>query len=312
MRPLVCFIAISLTGCLNLESDRLPKKNPEFLVIGHRGAPNVQAENTIASLDTALTLGANAVEIDLCVTLDGQVVLWHDRDPGETVAIARQEGFEGLAWNPYVPFSGDPFRLPIDQLAYADFVGTHGYVKVGETERDPNAPIATLAQALAWAKRASGLRAIFLDIKVAPGRADQATLLFRAVAQASLPRSIQVYLMSQAKDIVQVLIAERDAAGSDADNLHPIWEFESEGAVDGARELGLRHVSTGLTLVRSESDFLGEIQKAVEARQANEIDSVIVWTFDSPMQMGTLLFHQVDGVMTNDAAKLYDIWQLTL
>jgi glycerophosphoryl diester phosphodiesterase len=50
------------------------------LVTGHRGVPLLAQENTIAGLRRAVELGIPAVEIDVMVTRDEQVVLFHDDD----------------------------------------------------------------------------------------------------------------------------------------------------------------------------------------------------------------------------------------
>src|SRR5687768_15285864 len=50
----------------------------DFLIIGHRGAPNHACENTLESFARALYLGANALEFDVSITHDEQLVLWHD------------------------------------------------------------------------------------------------------------------------------------------------------------------------------------------------------------------------------------------
>jgi glycerophosphoryl diester phosphodiesterase len=47
-------------------------------VIGHRGAAGLAPENTLASFRTAIELGADAVEFDLHVSRDGELVVIHD------------------------------------------------------------------------------------------------------------------------------------------------------------------------------------------------------------------------------------------
>jgi glycerophosphoryl diester phosphodiesterase len=49
-------------------------------IIGHRGAPRRARENTIESFDWAESLGADAVELDVRQTRDGEAVLFHDED----------------------------------------------------------------------------------------------------------------------------------------------------------------------------------------------------------------------------------------
>jgi glycerophosphoryl diester phosphodiesterase len=54
-------------------------KEPHPLwVVGHRGAPRRERENTIASFDLAESLGADAIELDVQQTRDGELVVFHD------------------------------------------------------------------------------------------------------------------------------------------------------------------------------------------------------------------------------------------
>jgi glycerophosphoryl diester phosphodiesterase len=48
------------------------------LVIGHRGSPRRQPENTVASFAAAAAEGADWVELDVHLTADGDVVVVHD------------------------------------------------------------------------------------------------------------------------------------------------------------------------------------------------------------------------------------------
>ena len=47
-------------------------------VQGHRGARALAPENTIASMRAAIDAGATGIELDVRLTADGQVVVWHD------------------------------------------------------------------------------------------------------------------------------------------------------------------------------------------------------------------------------------------
>lgn len=60
------------------------KPNNEILIVGHRGAAGHAPENTIASIELAIELGANAIEIDLRQTKDGIPVALHDSDIDRT------------------------------------------------------------------------------------------------------------------------------------------------------------------------------------------------------------------------------------
>lgn len=48
------------------------------LVIAHRGGASLAPENTLLCIGRAIALGVDAVEVDVRLTLDGEVVLMHD------------------------------------------------------------------------------------------------------------------------------------------------------------------------------------------------------------------------------------------
>jgi glycerophosphoryl diester phosphodiesterase len=49
-----------------------------FLKIGHRGAKGYTTENTLESFSKAIELGANAIEFDVRISKDAELVLIHD------------------------------------------------------------------------------------------------------------------------------------------------------------------------------------------------------------------------------------------
>ena len=62
---------------------------PQPAVIAHRGASHYAPENTIAAFELALRQGADAVELDVWLTKDEQVVVTHD------TKLDRTTGFHG-------------------------------------------------------------------------------------------------------------------------------------------------------------------------------------------------------------------------
>jgi len=55
-----------------------------MLRIGHRGARAYEPENTLRSFRKALELGVNAVELDVRMTKDGEIVVIHDAEVDRT------------------------------------------------------------------------------------------------------------------------------------------------------------------------------------------------------------------------------------
>lgn len=301
--------ALAVAGC---GPEGLGEPNPDFHVIGHRGAPRLAAENTVPSFEVAVSIGANAVETDLCVTADEVIVVWHDRDPDDPVAVARQTGAEGLLYIPAVPPIGDPMRRPVDQLTLHDLRRHYGYAHLLEP-RDNSYSIPTLAELFAWSRGAPGLRALYLDIKLAASQTDRAAFLVGEVAKehaASPEPRPRILLLSPQLLIAIAMEGARRELG--AEELRVAWDFEVPGALQGARAVGLRDVSMGLTPAQTFTAFTEEVSEIVQAREDGVIDSVTVWTFDRPKDLSLLLYHGVDGIMTNEPGVLYGVWQDTL
>jgi glycerophosphoryl diester phosphodiesterase len=51
---------------------------PQPLRIGHRGAAGHAPENTLLSIEAALAIGVDVVEIDVHRSLDGHLIVMHD------------------------------------------------------------------------------------------------------------------------------------------------------------------------------------------------------------------------------------------
>lgn len=77
------FIILILAGILNsCKSGSVEKQQketfPEFFKVGHRGARGLMPENTIPSMKKAIDEGANFLEVDIQISKDNQVVVYHD------------------------------------------------------------------------------------------------------------------------------------------------------------------------------------------------------------------------------------------
>jgi glycerophosphoryl diester phosphodiesterase len=56
----------------------LPKKTRKMLKIGHRGAKGYEPENTLVAFEKAVTMGADGIELDVHLSLDGELIVMHD------------------------------------------------------------------------------------------------------------------------------------------------------------------------------------------------------------------------------------------
>jgi len=137
-----------------------------FLVCGHRGSPVNEPENTIPSFERALREGVNSIETDLCVTKDNEVILWHDWNPDELVALIREKGFEPeVAYKPDFPAPFSGYRNKTSETTLNDFRKHFNFIKKGESQRI-NAHIPTFREFVDWLKNKPQIKYVFLDIKV--------------------------------------------------------------------------------------------------------------------------------------------------
>jgi glycerophosphoryl diester phosphodiesterase len=67
-------------------------------LIGHRGAPREFLENTIPAFRRAFERGADAVELDVHATADGEVVVHHDPTIGRGASSYVGHAIAELAW----------------------------------------------------------------------------------------------------------------------------------------------------------------------------------------------------------------------
>ena len=71
----------------------------DFDVVGHRGAPRDEPENTLASFERAIRIGVDWIEFDLRKTRDGVLVVIHDETVDRTTngkGLVRDMTFDEL------------------------------------------------------------------------------------------------------------------------------------------------------------------------------------------------------------------------
>lgn len=111
-------------------------------IVGHRGAPDCAPENTLASFREGLRQGADIIELDVQLSADGCVVVFHDDQLDRTT-----NGHGPLAaWS-------------LDELKTLDAGSWFDPRFAGE-------PIPTLKEVLAWAKERVPL---FVELKYGTG-----------------------------------------------------------------------------------------------------------------------------------------------
>jgi glycerophosphoryl diester phosphodiesterase len=204
----------------------MPPRRPA--VIAHRGASGDAPENTLAAFRRALELGADAVELDVQLSADGEPVVIHDD------LLDRTTDGRGLVQDqPLAALR----RLDAGRWFHERFAG----------ERIP-----TLADALALLRR---LRVI-VEIKNCPishpGIAARVAGVIREVGHedvtvSSFDHPLLLEIRAAAPEIPTAVLffarpvdPARLAADAAATILHPQWFFLTPGMVAAAHAAGLR------------------------------------------------------------------------
>jgi glycerophosphoryl diester phosphodiesterase len=162
---------------LNLRrADGAPPK-----LVGHRGALEIAPENTMASFQRALEDGADVIELDICLSADGHIVVMHD------ATVDRTTNGTGLV---SVLTLAELKRLDAGAWFDPQFAG----------ERVP-----TLAEVLAWARGRIGL---MLELKYYPYGSFETNLVpatLDLVRQYDVADQV-VFISFQPKGLAQVKV----------------------------------------------------------------------------------------------------------
>lgn len=282
----------------------------DFYVIGHRGAAGHAVENTIASMDAALRLGANAIEIDLCMTRDSAIVLWHDWMPDDPIATARQKGTEtDVVAKPVVPDDDDPMHRPVHELTLAELRANYGYALKDSTRR-LDAAIPTLEEFLAWSAGKSQLRAVYLDIKVPDELASIGPAMIARIerALAAAPHAYEVvYLVAFEK--VYAAVEPMLPDGNIAYDREPpgglVLDPAANGSTPTAIARGNGHASTIIPITST----FGPWTTARRIARADVLGSagrvrVVTGTMNDPEKLACLVQLGVAGIFTDFPERL--------
>ncbi len=288
-----------------------------FLVIGHRGAPAVAVENTLAAFERALSEGANGLEVDLCLTRDGHVVVWHDWEPSSAVALARQIGAEpNVMARPVVPALTSAHRRPVDELTLAELREHLGYAVEGERVE---VAIPTLDELLAWSTGARGLQCVLFDLKLPASKAHLTEALVGAVTRRIAERrvSFEHVLLTPHAEIYDRAspLVPGDALSFDVDPAIVLLDTMGREDASSARAVarGAGHASTVMPKgipSQAWSALARLVGFDIEARERSGgrvPTRVLAATIDDRARMEELVALGIDGIVTDVPAVLSEV-----
>jgi len=285
----------------------------KFYVVGHRGAAGLAPENTLASFRRALQIGVDAVELDVLLTADGEVVVHHDFHLKPD--IARTPDGEWLKLQPTPSIK----ELTLGELKTYDVGRLKPFTKYSNRypEQVPvdGERIPTLRELIFLLKNnATKNTQLWIEIKTNPEKpdftpppetvADAVVQLLRKQDFTGRVRILSfdwrslVHIQKIAPDIPTVYLS---LVGRSLNNIKP-------------GQPGASPWMAGIDI----DDFSGSIPRAVKAvggrhwapyykhitynllKEAHELGlQVFVWSPDSHHDMKRLIEMGVDGIITN-------------
>lgn len=110
-----------------------------MLKIGHRGAKAHVAENTLASFQQALNLGADGIELDVHVSADGELVVIHDFTVDRTTNGTGEVHKLTLAELKQLKVEGNHIIPTLDEVV--DLIGKKCFVNIEMKGRHTAQPV---------------------------------------------------------------------------------------------------------------------------------------------------------------------------
>jgi glycerophosphoryl diester phosphodiesterase len=114
-----------------------PSRRNRTKIVAHRGASDLAPENTLASVQLAWRLGADAVEVDVRLTRDGRIVAIHDpttdRTAGTHLEVAATHSAHlrclDVGRHKHAEFAGEPIPF-LEEVLDTVPAGRHLFVEI--------------------------------------------------------------------------------------------------------------------------------------------------------------------------------------
>jgi glycerophosphoryl diester phosphodiesterase len=237
--------------------------------IAHRGESYLAPENTMAAIDLAWQLGAEAVEIDVHLTRDGQLILSHDADTARTCGEKRIIKEHTLA-----------------ELQSLDAGIWKGEQFAGE-------PMPTIDEALASIP--DGKR-LFVEIKVGP----EAVPVLAEAIRRSRKSDEQIVVISFKEETIR-------ATREQLPNLQAFWLSGQTRNESGRWKPGIGELITSAKSVGAHGIDL-QAHEGITAGMVEFLAQfglkLFVWTVDEPPLASQMREANVAGITSNRVAWL--------
>ncbi len=284
---------------------------------GHRGARGLRPENTLPGLAFALEIGVDALEFDVALTADRQLVLTHDLTVSPVTSADTGPAMPGDALYPYV---GRPIRsLDLARLRTLD-VGTRRPTRPGDPYAETQVPLPgtrmpTLGAVLGLvnAYGADQVR-LHVELKSHPGRPDLAgdPEAFTELVVAELARHDRLDGCALLSFDWRVLDAARRLAPRtprfaliEKATRHREW-LGGLDPLDFDDDLAAVAEAAGATTLSPDRHLVDAMLMTCADLRGMP---VVVWTVNDPEEAGRLIDLGVSGIVTDYPDRLRELWR---
>lgn len=291
------------------DGDMESKQNP--LAIGHRGAAGLAPENTLAAFRRAIELDVDAVELDVHLSADGELVVHHD--PALKPEATRGADGKWLTGGDSAPIK----RLTLGQLKTYDVGRLRPNTAYGRRYPDQRpadgSRIPTLGEVIDLLKEIAAPRVgLWIEIKTSPETPElTAAPSEMADAVVKLLRSEQFVGRSRILSFDWRCLARAQQIAPEIPTVYltskykPIKPFDKETTM--LWSAGLDPGTYQGSLIKMIQAAGGRIWGAKYSEiSEDEIQAahgagleVYVWTVDTPDEMIRLIGQGVDGIISN-------------
>ena len=271
-----------------------PWAGGRFDVEGHRGARGLVVESTLAGFEAAYDAGVTGVELDVRLTADGEVVVWHDAVllPEKCLPTGRDL------------IGARVVDLTLDLLRTID-VGSRTLEGFPDQRPSPGARISTLGEVLAGGLERAPDVWWTIELKVDPrdagesaGRRRLLEGVLASVHEAGLESQCFVHSFDWAvlelsaelaPGVLRSALVAAETWAPDSPWTGGVVVGESQDMCAGAGAVGAQVISPAHELVDE-----GFVERAHAAGLA-----VLPWTVNDPERMVELVRAGVDGLVTD-------------
>ncbi len=316
----------SFAKCPVRMGTEFPPKN--FLVVAHRGAASQFPENTLRAFQQALDDGANALQVDLSFTQDKQIILWHDWNPNDSIALIRQEGRESVVkFKPFAPPKNSQWRKKTSNLPLNEFRKRYGYVEK-ESNFKSKISIPVFKEFIEWAKRQGKLKFVFFKLKIPEDESRLVPFMFDAIKKIlskthPKPQFQIVFSISSKKNLYLAKKQFNEFDFSYDREIPPIGvvNYDQFTTIPTAMDLDNKFSGIGLPIYRQSSKpFKPDpwiVYRFILTRDFKLRDNfrksgsqnikIFSWNFNDENKMTCLIRLGVDGIVTDKPKLLRSI-----